>query len=187
MRVIEKQVLWKGKFIQAVKITYLDHNGQKRTWEAVQRVNCGGITIIVPVTKQKELILVRQFRPVIDNFVIELPAGLNNPGESPIETALRELIEETRYKCDSFTTLISGPVSPGISTEVLTVLLANEVYPATPEELSAHPPDDTENIEVIKTPLVSSSETIEKYRQSGDYIDLKVYGIVEIAKRYLQV
>ncbi|MGH7994941.1 MAG: NUDIX hydrolase [Opitutaceae bacterium] len=52
---------------------------------------------IVAVTPQGDLVLVRQFRHGIDDFSLELPGGVMEPGESPVEAALRELREETGY------------------------------------------------------------------------------------------
>jgi ADP-ribose pyrophosphatase len=52
---------------------------------------------IVALTPSGQIPLVRQFRPAIERFTWELPAGLVDPGEQPAETARRELLEETGY------------------------------------------------------------------------------------------
>lgn len=181
MQVIEKQTAWEGKFIRTVLLTYRDHAGLLRNWEAVERVNCHGITIVVPITKQGEFILIRQFRPVLDNFVIEFPAGLNNAGENAINTAGRELIEETGYTSEDLVLLAEGPVSSGMSTEILTVILALNAVPASSQLKEQNPPDETENIEVIRTPMHKVYETLDGFRERGDYIDLKIYGIIELS------
>ncbi|MCL4536482.1 MAG: hypothetical protein M1610_02665, partial [Nitrospirae bacterium] len=69
METIGKRTVWEGKFIRALILTYKDHSGNLRNWEAVERVNCNGIVAIVPVTTKSELLLIRQFRPVVNNFV----------------------------------------------------------------------------------------------------------------------
>lgn len=95
MKILKKEVVWQGKYLRIVLFSYEDSHGNIRQWEAVERVNCSGIVIVIPVTKDKEFVFIRQFRPVLAGYVIEFPAGLNDRKESLIEVAKRELIEET--------------------------------------------------------------------------------------------
>jgi ADP-ribose pyrophosphatase len=53
---------------------------------------------ILAKTEKGEILLVRQYRPAIEEYNIELPAGLAEPDEAPLETAIREIHEETGYK-----------------------------------------------------------------------------------------
>lgn len=185
MKIIDKKTVWEGKFLRSLILTYRDKSGNLRNWEAVERVNCSGIVVVIPVTTEKEFLLIRQFRPVVDNFVIEFPAGLNDKDETLSAAAKRELVEETGYDSDEFIFLADGPVSSGMSTEILTVFLAKNAYPASSDMKEKFSADESESIEVIRTPITMIYETIESYRKNGDYIDLKVYGLVELAKMHL--
>ncbi|MDI6802070.1 MAG: NUDIX hydrolase [Thermodesulfovibrionales bacterium] len=185
MEIIDKKIIWEGNFIRSVVFTYRDSSGNIRKWEGVERVNCSGIVAIVPVTSGGETLLVRQFRPVVNNFVIEFPAGLNDKGESLLEAAKRELIEETGHDAEEFVLLAEGPLSSGMSAEILTVFLAKNIFQAKEQIKERYPSEETESIEIIKTPTSKINETLDNFQKKGDYIDLKIYGLVELAKKYV--
>ena len=67
---------------------------------------------IMAVTPEKKIILVRQFRPALGISMLELPAGLVDPGELCEEAIIRELREETGYVCDALTYLGSFRIAP---------------------------------------------------------------------------
>lgn len=182
MEIINKKIVWEGKFLRSLILTYRDKSGNLRNWEAVERVNCSGIVVIIPVTEDNEFLLIRQFRPVLDSFVVEFPAGLNDRGESLLDSANRELIEETGYTADEFIFLADGPVSSGMSTEILSVFIGKNARHAAATLKERYPADESENIEVIKTPVEDIYKTLDTCRRNGDYIDLKVYGLAEMAK-----
>ncbi len=183
LQIINKKTVWEGNFIRALLLEYRNERGEIRGWEAVERINCNGIVVIIPVTKEGDLLLIRQFRPVLNSYVIEFPAGLNDKGETLLEAAGRELIEETGYTSKTFELVAEGSVSSGLSTEVLTVFLAREALPASPALREKYPIEETEAIELVRTPLVSAYETIAEYRGKGDAVDLKIYGFIELARK----
>ena len=182
MQMIDKQTVWEGSFIRMLLLEYSDGKGNIRRWEAVERVNCDGIVAVIPVTKEGEVLMIRQFRPAMNGYVIEFPAGLNDKGETLVDAAWRELIEETGYTSQTFELLAEGPVSSGLSSEVLTVFLAREATPASISLRERYPIEETEDIEVIRTPLMSAYATIEEFRGRGDVADLKIYGFIELAR-----
>lgn len=183
MEVIDRKTLWEGNYLKTVLITFRDHDGTVRQWEAVGRVNCDGVVVIVPVIGEGELLFIRQFRPVVGRYVIEFPAGLVDTGEDPHRAGRRELIEETGCDSGAIETLTEGAVATGINAEKWTVLLARDVHEAPEEVLKDHPPDEGESIEVIRIPLDELYATLEEYSSKGDYVDLKAFGLIELAKR----
>ncbi len=187
MHIIDKLTVWEGSFLRALNIAYADRSGRIRVWEAVERVNCSGIIAVVPVTGEGDTLLVRQFRPVLGSFVVEFPAGLNDRDESQREAARRELVEETGYTAEEFIFLAEGPVSSGLSTEVLTVFLAKNITPATALLKQQYPPDESEDIEIIRMPLSVIYERLAVFQERGDIIDLKIYGLADLAKRQLKM
>ncbi|MBI5075799.1 MAG: NUDIX hydrolase [Nitrospirae bacterium] len=185
MAVLNKKILWQGRFLRAVLIDYnvrcnSSNCIEKRDWEAFERVNCDGVIGIVPFTGNNELILIRQFRPPINGFVIELPAGLVDKGESFEQAVRRELIEETGYEAGDVQFLTEGPMSSGASSEILSVYIATGL-----RHVGIGQRDETEDIEVIPVPLGNVTAKLEELRQSGNHIDMKIYGMIEMAKKYL--
>ncbi len=182
MTVQNRKTLWEGKFLRTVLVRYIDGSGvTERDWEAVERVGCDGIVGIVPITQDGEVIMIRQFRPPINAHVVELPAGLCDQGERLEDAAERELIEETGYSAGQLRFLTEGPLSSGLSSEVLTVFIATNLT-----FVGIGKRDETEHIEVLKVPLEEVALEIETRKRAGDYVDLKVFGLVELARRMLQ-
>ena len=182
MKVIDKKPLWTGKFLRTVLIKYSAHcnssnTHETRDWESVERVNCSGIVGIVPVTDSGEIILIRQFRPPVNGYVVELPAGLCDMGEALEDAAKRELIEETGYSAGSMRFLVKGPMSSGSSAEMLNVFVAtNLTYVGIGKR------DETENIEVLKIPSENCASALLKMQEDGSVIDLKINGLIEMAQ-----
>jgi ADP-ribose pyrophosphatase len=65
---------------------------------------------VVAVTGELQVLIVRQYRPAVERYTLEFPSGLVDPGETPAETARRELLEETGYEAAEVEDL--GPMLP---------------------------------------------------------------------------
>ena len=176
--IIGKETAWAGRFLRVVGITYRDSRHVLRKWESVERRNCEGIVAIVPLTDEGEAIFIRQFRPPVNNYVIEFPAGLNDRGESAEDAARRELLEETGYEAKEMVFLAKGPLSSGSSGEILTVYLARGL-----RFKGLGRRDETEDMEVLKVPVDEVYDRLSFLENEGDFIDLKVFGLMEMAKR----
>jgi 8-oxo-dGTP pyrophosphatase MutT (NUDIX family) len=93
-------------------------------------IQSSDFVVIVAVTQQDLILLVRQFRPAAGAFTLELPAGHVDPGETPEQAARRELLEETGQEADTFKLL--GALSPSVArfTNRMWCFLATNARPA---------------------------------------------------------
>lgn len=91
-----------------------------------------GAVVILPLVSEHEVCLIRNYRVSVDQTLIELPAGTLEPGEPPLETARRELQEETGYACRSLRLLHRFYLSPGILDEAMHLFVAEGLEPGRP-------------------------------------------------------
>ncbi len=180
MEILSKKIVWQGKFLSAVEITYRDAHGAVRTWEALERLGIGGIVVMIAVTPSGSVLLEKQFRPPLGRDVIELPAGLVESGESMESAARRELIEETGWQAGKLEFLAEGPISTGASTEALRAYLCTGLT-----HVGKNGGDDNEIIEVIEVPLTQAQEFLRTAQAKGTLVDLKVFGLIELARKAL--
>ncbi len=94
-----------------------------------------GAVAVLPILSGGDVILIRQYRPAINREILELPAGLLEPGEEPIETGKRELLEETGYHSDNLEFIFQFYSSPGFTSEKLFLFRARDLeYRGPPVE-----------------------------------------------------
>ena len=94
-QLLDKKVAYKGKRIVVEELNYYNPRKQQKVYR--EHVLAGNAVIIMPITKNNELIMILEPRTPIERTVLAFPAGMIEEGESPEEAAIRELEEETGY------------------------------------------------------------------------------------------
>lgn len=167
---LERRTMYQGKMIHV----YFDRvvvAGRQARREIVLH---SGAAAIIPLTEDKEVIFVKQYRYVIKKELLEIPAGKMDPGESEGACAARELEEETGY-IGTLRKLGEIYTSPGFCNEKIHLYLAqNLVY--TQQRL-----DDGEYLDVVKIPLADVFKMISR----GEITDAKTLSAFAMAGEIL--
>jgi ADP-ribose pyrophosphatase len=116
-----------------------------------------GAVVIVPITNENEVRLLRQYRAAAQKWIIELPAGGLEAGEDPDLAAPRELLEETGDRAANWQKLHGFYSAPGILTEFL------HLYLATGLTFGPSNTEFDEHIEVITVPWVEAMAMIRRH------------------------
>lgn len=182
--VVKEEVLASGKWVKLVETTYVDPAGNTRLWETAKRttrpasqVDGVGIIALLKRTLHKDcVVMVKQFRPPLDSYCLEFPAGLIDEGESAEVAALRELKEETGYKGEVVGVTPVTCLDPGLSNCTTQIVMVN-INGDDPDNI--HPTQqlgEGEFVEVILLPLDEFQGKIDELMKKDKIIvDSKVY------------
>jgi len=122
-----------------------------------------GAVIIAPFLNKDTVVMMRQFRPALNKYIYELPAGTLDPNESMATCAHRELLEETGLKAKKLIKLGSIYPVPGYSTEII------HIYKAEQLTLTKAQPEEYEVIETIPMTRLQ----VRKLFDQGKLMDAK--------------
>ena len=169
---IESKDIYQGRIIKLRVDTVQLPSGRTTTREIVEHEDA---VCVVPIDENNNVLMVRQYRKAAQLNLLEVPAGGVEAGETPDETALRELQEEVSVTSGSLRRLSGFWVSPGWATEFMHAYLATDLTPAS------LPADDDEYISVERVPLDSIPGLIE----SGEIQDSKSIASLLLTLRVL--
>ena len=160
----EKQLthdaVFDGKLLHVRKDKVLLPNGETSVREYIEHP---GAVALVPYLDNGDILLLNQFRYPLKKVFIELPAGKIDPGETPEQTGMRELEEETGLKAEKLTFLTTIHPCIGYSDEVI------HIYEAFGLSEGVKHTDDEEFIETFS---LSLEDALKKVK-TGEITDVK--------------
>jgi ADP-ribose pyrophosphatase len=147
--VLSSKISYQGPLFRVLTDTIEEPAGKKVTRDVVRH---GGSAVILALDHRKNkkdplVLLERQFRHAAQHYLYEVPAGKMEPGEDQLESAKRELHEETGYTAKKWTKLVRYFASPGFLGEWMQVFLAEDLTAGEAD------PEEDESIELQFVPL----------------------------------
>ncbi|WP_437592492.1 NUDIX hydrolase [Sorangium sp. So ce1000] len=154
-KALERRVVQHSPWRRIEDVTFELPDGHVRTFSLKKE---GRVVCVIAISREKKVILARQYRPGPDRILDELPGGGVEPGESPEEAAARELLEETGYVAGRLLPL-GRPLECAYSTIERHAFLAVDCARNREQAL-----DETEFIDVIEKPI---EDFVEQLREGA--------------------
>lgn len=161
-KTISKKEIYDGVVVNLSVEEVLLPNGEVSTREIIKVKDSVGI---LALNKDGKVIMVKQYRKAIEKEIYEIPAGCIDDGEDALETAKRELLEETGYAEGEFSLIGEFYSSPGTSRTKQSLFFAKDVVKVS-ENLDL----DSDEFLVVEE---ISVEEFERFYESGELCDLK--------------
>ena len=164
-----------GKLFKVEKLDLEFSNGEKRTYERLQSHGLGAV-IVVPMADENTVLLVSEYAAGLHHYEIGLVKGRLEAGETILEGAQRELMEEIGYGASNLIELTQLSLAPGYMTHITHVVLARDLYP---EKLEG---DEPEVLEIVPWPIADLHTLVQRQ----DCTEGRSIAALYIVRDYLQ-
>jgi len=171
---LSSKIVYKNAWIKVCEDKVIRPDKKKGIYGVIEVNNS---VVIVALTKNKEVYLVRQWRYTLNCSTIELPWGGSKKGEKPLTAAKRELKEETGLLANRWISLGYLHDYPGISTERVYIFLAREIV------VGKCKPDGTEELNILKVSFRKAC----KWSITGKIRDAVTIASLLKVKKYLNL
>lgn len=141
--VLKQSVIAKTRIFKIEEMQVRFSNGHESTFERISGRYPSAV-MIVPMQDDETFLLIREYAPAADQYVLAFPKGaMDNPDEAVLAAANRELMEEVGYGAHELTQIAEWSLSPAYFNATMKIVLAKNLFPQKLEG------DEPEAIEVI--------------------------------------
>lgn len=158
-RKLRSRTVYRGRLLHVLEDEVRLSDGRAARREYVRHP---GAVMIVPFLDSRTVVLVRQYRYPLARHFYEIPAGKIDPGETPLQTARRELREECGYEARKWRRLTTIHPCIGYSDERIELYLARGLTHV------GHAPDDGELLEVVPVKIAAALRWVKAGKISDE-------------------
>jgi len=151
--ILDKNTVAQSRLFAIEAIDLRFSNGELRTYERM-RPSGRHAVMMVPVTEQGDILLVKEYAAGTEQYELGFPKGLIDEGETPEQAANRELKEEIGFGAQQLTPLKQVVLAPSYFSSKMTLFVAQDLYP---EQLEG---DEPEPLEIVRWPLAQAEELL---------------------------
>ncbi|CAM3992331.1 MULTISPECIES: ADP compounds hydrolase NudE [Pseudoalteromonas] len=175
-QILSCEVVAKSRLFTVESLELKFSNDEQRQYERIRGGGRGAV-MIVPLTTDNELLLVREYCAGTNDYQLGFPKGLIDPGETPEQAANRELKEEVGFGAEQLQTLKTVSMAPSYFNATMHILFAQQLYP---EALVG---DEPEALVVVKWPLTDWQSLL----QQSDFTEARSVAALLLLTKYLEV
>ncbi len=152
-RITDTRIIANSRLFTIQQVGLEFSNGEQRHYERIQAPGTGAV-MVVPVTGEGDVILIREYAVGTDRYELLLPKGVIDEGESIVDAANREMMEEVGCGARRLDHINSVSIAPGYLSFTTHIVIATELYE------KRLPGDEPEQLATYHWPLTGLSELL---------------------------
>jgi ADP-ribose diphosphatase len=173
--VLETKVVAQSAYFAIEQVRVRFGNGEERIYERLREWKDKSV-IVIALQEDGKMLLIREYACGIDRPTLALPKGMVNAGESELEAANRELMEEVGFGAKELVKLGEITLAPGHLCHKITVVFATRLYKRK------LPGDEPERLEVVRLDLCQAEDHVV----SGEIDEARTIAAIFMARNYLK-